>query len=181
MLPAGQPDKQVPGSSADLAATQPEIPAQPEPSNSEPVTTDAATFQHDLATNLILLPDVQDELARKINLAKPGQLTATVAHETRNPLGAIRTSIFLVRRRVEAQQAKIFEPLFSTNSFGIGLGVPAIKQIMEEQDGGLEYAGEPGRGTTATAWFPVKNSQTVAETDEQSIKDYATPDVRISA
>ena len=50
---------------------------------------------------------------------------------------------------------KIFEPLFSTRTFGVGLGMPAVKQIMEQHQGGIDIETEAGRGTKITLWLPV--------------------------
>ncbi|MCP5004273.1 MAG: PAS domain S-box protein [Planctomycetes bacterium] len=50
---------------------------------------------------------------------------------------------------------QIFEPLFSTKSFGAGLGLPIVKQIMEQHNGGIEVEGKPGKGATVTLWLPV--------------------------
>src|SRR6185437_13311170 len=43
------------------------------------------------------LREAQTELVRREKLSTLGQLTATVAHELRNPLSAIRNTIFAVR------------------------------------------------------------------------------------
>jgi PAS domain S-box-containing protein len=48
----------------------------------------------------------------------------------------------------------IFEPLFSTKNFGVGLGMPAVKQIMELHDGSIDVESVEGRGTTITLWLP---------------------------
>jgi len=50
--------------------------------------------------------------------------------------------------------AKVFEPLFSTKSFGVGLGMPVVKQIMEQHDGGIEIDTEEGKGTSVTLRLP---------------------------
>jgi signal transduction histidine kinase len=50
---------------------------------------------------------------------------------------------------------KIFEPLFSTKSFGVGLGLSVIKDIMEAHDGGVEIQSEVGKGTTVVLWVPL--------------------------
>ncbi len=56
---------------------------------------------------------------------------------------------------------KIFEPMFSTKSFGVGLGLPVVNQIMEQHDGGIEIESEDGRGTKVCLWLP--GSQSVQE------------------
>ena len=50
---------------------------------------------------------------------------------------------------------KVFEPLFSTKNFGVGLGLPTVKQIMQQHEGGLEIDTEVGRGTRIVLWLPL--------------------------
>ncbi|NOR50693.1 MAG: PAS domain S-box protein [Desulfuromonadales bacterium] len=57
----------------------------------------------------------------------------------------------------EEIMARIFEPMFSTKNFGVGLGVPIIKNILEGHGGGVEYFSEPGKGTTVAMWVPLES------------------------
>ena len=244
----------------------------------------------DLSRNIEALQQAQQEIVEKGKLAQLGQLTATVAHEIRNPLGSVRTAAYLLQRKIDAEQLgvakqfkrietgvkrcdtiitelldfarrdrlklaaveidnwvrtivaserenvpknvamqegyglegmevqidadqlqrvlvnlisnaseamvgrdgsepsvdnptirvstaivdgnveiavkdngpgikpehleKIREPLFTTKSFGIGLGIPAVVKILQFHGGGLRIETEVGHGTTMTAWFP---------------------------
>jgi NO-binding membrane sensor protein with MHYT domain/nitrogen-specific signal transduction histidine kinase len=254
---------------------------------------DVTSLNEELAIKIEKLREAQDEIVKKGKLAQLGQLTATVAHEIRNPLGAVRTAAFLVERKtlgkglglepqlqrinngitrcdriitelldfarttklvckteavddwlrqvveeeakelpalvevtcelglgdttsafdagrmrrvvinllsnaaeamvgkgadascaatanpkicVATQRAgdtieitvtdngpgipeenlqKILEPLFSTKSFGTGLGLPAVEKILEHHGGGLRINSKLGEGTAMTAWFPL--------------------------
>jgi PAS domain S-box-containing protein len=53
------------------------------------------------------LEAAQKELVKREKLAVLGQLTATVSHELRNPLGVIRSSNFYLQRRVENKDEKV--------------------------------------------------------------------------
>ncbi|MCP4657212.1 MAG: PAS domain S-box protein [bacterium] len=55
--------------------------------------------------------------------------------------------------------ARVFEPLYSTKSFGVGLGLPIVKQVMEQHDGGVEIASRPGEGTAVTLWLPADGAE----------------------
>jgi len=249
-----------------------------------------------LANTIVRLRDAQDEIVRKGKMAQLGQLTATVAHEIRNPLGAVRTAAYLVERKLKdvnvdvskqferlnngvsrcdhiitelldfaragtvncksrnlgdwvreiceeerkslpeqvqvdvdvsaadfevefdsdrmrrvlinllsnaaeamvgkgnerpkivtdspsiwvtagleggravisvqdngpgigaSDRQKILEPLYTTKSFGVGLGLPAVQKIMELHHGGLEIESTPGAGATFKAWLPLRRS-----------------------
>lgn len=49
---------------------------------------------------------------------------------------------------------KIFEPLYSTKAFGVGLGLCIVKQIMEGHGGDVEIVSSEGQGTEMILWLP---------------------------
>ena len=51
---------------------------------------------------------------------------------------------------------RIFEPLFSTKSFGTGLGLPTVKQIVNQHGGTIDVESEVGRGTCVTVRLPLE-------------------------
>ena len=55
---------------------------------------------------------------------------------------------------------KIMEPLFSTKTRGIGLGLAITRAIVDKHNGKISVASEPGSGTTFTV-------QLVAEAEER--------------
>ena len=51
---------------------------------------------------------------------------------------------------------RVFEPLFSTKGFGVGLGLSVVRRIMEQHDGGIEIDTQPERGTRVVLWLPLR-------------------------
>lgn len=58
--------------------------------------------------------------------------------------------------------ANAFEPLFSTKAFGVGLGLPIVKKIVEQHDGSIAIDSEPDEGTRVTLSLPVSRSHAEA-------------------
>jgi len=86
----------------------------------------------ELAEKMRDLRQAQEELISKGKLEQLGQLTATIAHELRNPLGAVRTTAFLLQRKLAAQNPgteKQFER--------IGAGIVRCDAIITQL---LDYA-----------------------------------------
>ena len=57
---------------------------------------------------------------------------------------------------------QLFKPLFTTKSFGVGLGLPAVEKILEHHGGGIRIESKLGEGAAFTAWFPVEPAEAVA-------------------
>jgi signal transduction histidine kinase len=62
--------------------------------------------------------------------------------------------------------SRIFEPLFSTKSFGTGLGLPTVKQIVNQHDGIISVDSEVGRGTCVTVRLPLRAEEKALELKE---------------
>ena len=67
----------------------------------EQINSEVAKLNRELSSNIQRLKEAQDEIVKKGRMEQMGQLTATIAHELRNPLGAVRTSAFLIDRKIK--------------------------------------------------------------------------------
>ena len=52
---------------------------------------------------------------------------------------------------------KVLEPLYSTKGFGVGLGLPIVKQIVDQHDGTLDIQSGVGTGTTVRLFLPLRD------------------------
>lgn len=50
---------------------------------------------------------------------------------------------------------KVFDPFYSTRDEGTGLGLTIVHRILDEHDGHIEVASDPGAGTTFTVSLPI--------------------------
>ena len=55
--------------------------------------------------------------------------------------------------------SKVFEPLFSTKSYGCGLGLATAKKIVEKYLGTIHFESEIGIGTTVTMSLPAQHAR----------------------
>ena len=65
------------------------------------VNSEMGALNRQLSDNIMKLREAQDEALRKGKMAQLGNLTATVAHELRNPLSTVRTSTYLLGRKIK--------------------------------------------------------------------------------
>ncbi len=64
---------------------------------------------------------------------------------------------------------KIFEPLYSTKSFGVGLGLPTVRQIMRQHGGDIEMQSNgDGQGTMVLLWLPLSLGKSMADPADQA-------------
>jgi signal transduction histidine kinase len=87
----------------------------------------------------------------------------TITVGTRVSSGAIEITIADTGPGIAADvMPKIFEPLFTTKSFGTGLGLPMVKQIVEQHGGTVEITSKPNQGTRVMLTIPQANSKEIA-------------------
>jgi len=55
----------------------------------------------------------------------------------------------------EATRVKLFTPFFTTKDKGLGLGLAICHRIMEEHQGSIHVASEPGKGTVVSCFLPI--------------------------
>ena len=84
---------------------------------------------------------------------EPREKTIIVRSETAGPyfqLSVIDTGPGIP----EPTLAKIFEPLFTTKSFGVGLGLPMVRQIVQQHGGSIVVTSDVGKGTAVVIRIP---------------------------
>jgi signal transduction histidine kinase len=54
---------------------------------------------------------------------------------------------------------KVFEPMFSTRAFGVGLGLSIVEKVIQQHNGRVEIDSQLGEGTTVSLWLPVDTSE----------------------
>jgi signal transduction histidine kinase len=54
---------------------------------------------------------------------------------------------------------RMWEPMFSTKTYGVGLGLSVVRAVMDDHGGGAEVQSEPGKGTSVTLWLPLARSE----------------------
>ncbi len=94
------------------------------------INEDVVRMNHELSANMKKLKSAQDELVKKGRLEQMGQLTATIAHELRNPLGAVRTSAFLIERKIKDKGLGV-EPQLARINNGITRCDNIITQLLD--------------------------------------------------
>lgn len=52
---------------------------------------------------------------------------------------------------------RVCEPMFSTENFGAGPGVPIINNIVEGHGGGVDYESEVGNGFAVAMRLPIES------------------------
>ena len=91
--------------------------------------------------------------------AMPGKGTLAV-HAFESPRGVTLTVTDSGVGLDRETRQRIFEPYFSTKVTGTGLGMAIAKRNVELNGGTIAVKSEPGRGTTVSLTFPLRNALT---------------------
>jgi signal transduction histidine kinase len=94
------------------------------------INEEMVRMNQELGSNMQMLKDAQDALVKKGRMEQMGQLTATIAHELRNPLGAVRTSAFLIERKIKDKGMGVESQLMRINN-GITRCDNIITQLLD--------------------------------------------------
>jgi signal transduction histidine kinase len=102
-----------------------------------------------------------------VNLLRNAQQAIVLCHDVNGYSGkmTIGTSVSdgLLEVRIadngtgipSEHRGKLFKPLFSTKAYGVGLGLPLVKRIVEQHNGRINVASQWKKGTTVTIWLPL--------------------------
>ncbi len=140
------------------------------------MTLEEYPFPHDLTVRLDLNSKAEVE-------AEPERLRRCLINLLNNACDAMKagsseeedgTKQLVISSRIDATQtrlevavadsgpgipaeelSKVLEPLYSTKSFGVGLGLPTVVQVMQQHGGGLQIQSTVGVGTVMTMWMPL--------------------------
>ncbi len=136
----------------------------------EQLIPEAITVTRDFQADADAVAFDRDELRRAVINLVDNACQAMTGGEKRGDAGTRRELALSTRmnaKRVEIAVAdtgpgipadvlpQVLEPLFSTKTFGTGLGLPTVQQIMEAHGGGLEITSREHCGTKVVLWLPL--------------------------
>ena len=101
-----------------------------ERNQSQHMNEEIAGLNVNLASKVDELELAQTELLRKSRFEQLGQLTATIAHEIRNPMGAIRTSAFIIGKKNGTNDSTITAQVQRIN-IGVARCDKIISQLLD--------------------------------------------------
>lgn len=120
------------------------------------VRIDADRIRH-VVINLI------DNAAQALAEMPPGSSPLRIAVKSVLVDGALELTVADTGPGIPPENiARIFEPLFSTKSFGAGLGLSTVKQIVVQHGGTIAIDSELGAGTRVTIRLPIEQVMKVA-------------------
>ncbi len=131
------------------------------------------TLSLDLTSQLTLAFDQERLLRAMINIVNNACESLLADNESSHELKALCVTISTHLRdktleikitdngpgMSEKLQENIYEPLFSTKTFGVGLGLPVVKQILIQHGGSLVIRSQEKQGTQVSLLLPVQEME----------------------
>ena len=104
-----------------------------------------------------LLSNLVQNAQHAIELDEPGvQSRGEIKVSSARHNGAFELTVADDGRGIKPEHIdKVFGPLFSTKAFGVGLGLPLVKRIVEAHDGEIGVESDWGKGTQVTIRLPL--------------------------
>jgi signal transduction histidine kinase len=89
-----------------------------------------------------------------------GQLSVSSDQMSENTKQWVRISVTDTGTGISPENMKkLFEPLFTTKTQGIGLGLAVSRKLAEANGGRIEVESEPGKGSIFTLYLPTAGGQ----------------------
>jgi len=125
----------------------------------------AATSTWDAPRNRVLRPDalrrsiinLHENACHALNAKRQRAPAADLVLTLQTRLAADRLELRIADSGIGIKPdilPRIFEPLFSTKGFGVGLGLVIVRKIMQRHAGGVEISSVEGEGTQVMLWLP---------------------------
>lgn len=121
-----------------------------------------------------------------VNLLQNAQQAIIRPEDVNHPPGEITIGTSVIDGQLEMRitdngigipaenRDKLFKPLFSTKAYGVGLGLPLVRRIVEQHHGRIDVASQWKTGTTITIWLPLAPAATGIE-HEPSVQAPSPP------
>ena len=109
---------------------------------------------HNLALNAVqAMPD-----GGSLRIIAHNQVLTAAADRALAPGDYVRIAVVDTGLGIDpGNRAKIFDPYFTTKSFGHGLGLATVYSIIKKHQGHIEVDSAVGAGTTFTVWLPASH------------------------
>jgi signal transduction histidine kinase len=139
------------GDTLNEIAVPPQVTVRRELEFGAEITLDCNRFRQ-IIVNLV---DNAAQALVDIGWACPDDRQRTITVRTEDAGPYVRLSVSDNGPGIPADSlTKIFEPLFTTKSFGVGLGLPTVRQIVEQHGGTIDVESTVDQGTVFTIWLP---------------------------
>ncbi|MBN1993100.1 MAG: response regulator [Anaerolineae bacterium] len=137
------------------------------------------TLAVDLAANVDVLLDLERFRRVIVNLVDNACQAMPAESSPERPEAIVRIQSAVEDKKIKLSiidngagippevRPRIFEPLYSTKGFGVGLGLPIVNDIVKQHEGEIEVNSEVGRGTQMIVWLPLLASSRLCPAEDE--------------